>query len=311
MIDNCLALLLVRAPEAPSVLETTVMKKGAATIVHLLSFVRERRGDLDIVEDALPLLDLPISIRTDRRPKHVELVPHRARHPARRPRHAGVPMITMRSDWWNADSYYPWIDPLVEAAFGAEIDLHWDLYLQTHAHRLQHEPGCEAYPSPPSHAPFWAILAKQVPSPPEVILETGTGIGYSTVLIAEAFPRSRLFTVERDALHRRIAEQTFADAGVADQITIVPSMDEAPIERSDLVFVDGPVVDPARLRNGCVFIDDAVKRTFRNAAIAALQPLRDPTDDTDDSLRLARQRYRHASADLLREARHSGRGPSR
>ena len=48
-------------------------------------------------------------------------------------------------------------------------------------------------------------------------------------------------------------------------------------------------MDPARLRNGCVFIDDAVKRTFRNAAIAALQPLRDPTDDTDDSLRLARQ----------------------
>ena len=51
-------------------------KKGAATIVHLLSFVRERRGDLDIVEDALPLVDLPISIRTDRPPKHVELAPH-------------------------------------------------------------------------------------------------------------------------------------------------------------------------------------------------------------------------------------------
>ena len=143
-------------------------------------------------------------------------------------------MITMRSDWWNADSYYPWIDPLVEAAFGAEIDLHWDLYLQTHAHRLQHGPGCEAYPSPPSRAPLWAILAGQMPSPPEIILETGTGIGYSTVLIAEAFPRSRLFTVERDAPHRRIAEQTFVDAGVADRITIVPSMEEAPIERSDL-----------------------------------------------------------------------------
>ena len=80
LIGNCLALLLprplVRAPEAPSVLETTVMKKGAATIVHLLSFVRERRGDLDIVEDALPLLDLPISIRMDRPPKRVELAPH-------------------------------------------------------------------------------------------------------------------------------------------------------------------------------------------------------------------------------------------
>ena len=41
-----------------------------------------------------------------------------------------MPMITMYSDWWNADFYYPWIDPLVQAAFGAEIDLHGDLYLQ-------------------------------------------------------------------------------------------------------------------------------------------------------------------------------------
>ena len=105
-------------------------------------------------------------------------------------------MITMRSDWWNADSYYPWIDPLVEAAFGAEIDLHWDLYLQTHAHRLQHGPGCEAYPSPPSRAPLWTILAGQMPSPPNVILETGTGIGYSTVLIADGVPALT-------AVHRR------------------------------------------------------------------------------------------------------------
>ena len=79
-------------------------------------------------------------------------------------------------------------------------------------------------------------------------------------------------------------------------------MEEAPIERSDLVFVDGPVVEPVRLRKDCLFIDDAVKRTFRNAAIAALQPLRDPTDDTDDSLRLARQRYRDAAAELLSAA---------
>ena len=211
-------------------------------------------------------------------------------------------MITMRSDWWNADSYLPWIDPLVEAAFGAEIDLHWDLYLRTHAHRMQHGPGCEAYPSPPSRAPLWAILAEQMPNPPEVILETGTGIGYATVLIAEAFPNSRLFTVERDAQHRRIAEQTFADAGVADRITIVPSMKDAPFDRSDVVFVDGPVVDPSRLRADCLLIDDAVKRTFRGAAIAALEPLRDPTDDPGASLRIARQRYRDATAELMSSA---------
>ena len=211
-------------------------------------------------------------------------------------------MITMRSDWWNADSYLPWIDPLVEAAFGAQIDLHWDLYLRTHAHRMQHGPECEVYPSPPSRAPLWAVLAEQMPTPPEVIVETGTGIGYATVLIAEAFPRARVFTVEHDARNRRIAERTFADVGVADRVTIVPSMEEAPFEGSDLIFVDGPVVDPARLRKDCLLIDDAVKRTFRCAAIEALQPLREPAGDPDAALQLARQRYRDAVTVLLSAA---------
>ena len=80
LIGNCLGLLLprplIRAPGAPSVLETTMVRKGAATIVHLLSFARERRGDLDIVEDALPLVDQSISIRTDRPPMRVGLAPH-------------------------------------------------------------------------------------------------------------------------------------------------------------------------------------------------------------------------------------------
>lgn len=208
-------------------------------------------------------------------------------------------MITMRADWWNADSYYPWLDPLVQAAFGTAIDLHWDLYLQTHAHRLQHGPECEAYPSPPSRAPLWAVLAEQMPSRPEAILETGTGIGYSTVLIAEAFPHARLFTVERDADHRRIAECTFRDAGAADRITIVPSMADAPVERCALVFVDGPVVDPTRLRPGCLCIDDALKRTFRAAAIAALAPLRQPSGDPTVTLERVRGDYRTAVADLI------------
>ena len=61
-------------------------------------------------------------------------------------------------------------------------------------------------------------------------------------------------------------------------------------------------MDPARLRKDCLFIDDAVKRTFRSAAIAALQPLRDPIDGTEESLLLARQRYRDAAAELLSAA---------
>ena len=80
LIGNCLALLLprplVQAPGAPSLLEATVLRKGAATIVHILSFVRERRGELEIIEDAMPLVDQPISIRTDRPPRCVEIAPH-------------------------------------------------------------------------------------------------------------------------------------------------------------------------------------------------------------------------------------------
>ena len=80
-------------------------------------------------------------------------------------------------------------------------------------------------------------------------------------------------------------------------------MEEAPFDRSDLVFVDGPVVDPARLRADCLLIDDAVKRTFRTAAIAALQPLRAPSSDPAAALKHARRRYRDAVAQLLRAAR--------
>ena len=103
-----------------------------------------------------------------------------------------------------------------------------------------------------------------------------------------------------------LISQLPSEAGVTNRITIVPSMEEAPIERSDVVFVDGPVVDPARLRKDCLFIDDAVKRTFRTAAIAALQPLRDPTGDPAAALQRARDRYRGAVTGLLRAAQDRG-----
>ena len=65
----CCCRALIRATDAPSVLQTTVIRNNAATILHLLSLARERRDDLHIVEDALPLVDQPISIRTDRPPR--------------------------------------------------------------------------------------------------------------------------------------------------------------------------------------------------------------------------------------------------
>jgi hypothetical protein len=79
LLGNCIDLLLptplVRV-QGPSFLETTVMRKGASTIVHLLSFCPERRAlGMDVVEDAVPLVDVPVEVTIDRAPRTVTLEP--------------------------------------------------------------------------------------------------------------------------------------------------------------------------------------------------------------------------------------------
>ncbi len=60
----------------PSLLETTVVKKDQNLVVHLLSFCPERRADgMDIVEDAIPLVNMPIAVRVHRKPSRVYLAP--------------------------------------------------------------------------------------------------------------------------------------------------------------------------------------------------------------------------------------------
>ena len=80
LLGNCIDLLLPEPlirDQAPSKLETTVVRKGKRVIVHLLSFNPERRADnLDVVEEALPLVDAPISVKTGFEPRSVTLQPH-------------------------------------------------------------------------------------------------------------------------------------------------------------------------------------------------------------------------------------------
>lgn len=60
----------------PTGLETTVMKQGRRTIVHLLFYCPERRtGKLDIVEDVIPLQDVTVSLRLGKKPRSVRLAP--------------------------------------------------------------------------------------------------------------------------------------------------------------------------------------------------------------------------------------------
>jgi hypothetical protein len=60
----------------PTKLETTVVRREADTMVHLMSFSPERRAEgLDIVEDAISLVDVPVSVKVERHPRRVFLAP--------------------------------------------------------------------------------------------------------------------------------------------------------------------------------------------------------------------------------------------
>ena len=60
----------------PSTAIVTVRQQGEDLIVHLLHYVHQRRGrTLDVIEDVLPLYDVQVSVRADRQPSAVRLVP--------------------------------------------------------------------------------------------------------------------------------------------------------------------------------------------------------------------------------------------
>jgi hypothetical protein len=84
IFGNCLDRLLPKPllrVEGPVHLETTVMGRGsgktAQTIVHLISFIPSRTAleGLDLVNDPIPLVDMPIAVRADAAPKSVTLQP--------------------------------------------------------------------------------------------------------------------------------------------------------------------------------------------------------------------------------------------
>jgi hypothetical protein len=79
LVRNILDLLLpepLLRVDAPTSTETSVMQQGARTIVHLLQYCPERRGEgLDLVEDIVPLYDVPMSLRIKKAPKRVYMAP--------------------------------------------------------------------------------------------------------------------------------------------------------------------------------------------------------------------------------------------
>lgn len=147
----------------------------------------------------------------------------------------------------NEEVYAAWHRPLLEDIFGHEMDLRFDLYDQTHAHRREHNGGdgegpCTAWPSPPYRAPIWRIVADIVGT--KRFLEVGTALGYCAALMADAGgPDCRVDTIEADPSHADIAEAELSKCGLGDRVRVLRG-DQADVLASldgpyDIVFLDG------------------------------------------------------------------------
>jgi hypothetical protein len=83
ILDRVLPEPLLRV-NAPTGLEATVMKQSKRTIVHLLYYTPERRArNLELIEDIVPLRDVPVSLKLAKRPRQVLRVPAGTESPFR------------------------------------------------------------------------------------------------------------------------------------------------------------------------------------------------------------------------------------
>ncbi len=81
LVRNCLRRLLpepLLKADLPSTAEATVTEQPGRRMVHVLNYPATRRApDLDIVEEAAPLLSVKIALRMEKKPARVYLAPQR------------------------------------------------------------------------------------------------------------------------------------------------------------------------------------------------------------------------------------------
>ena len=81
-------------------------------------------------------------------------------------------------------------------------------------------------------------------SKPKKILEIGTNIGFSGIVMLTAAPDAMLYTVEMDEETANIARGNFESAGVGDRVQILRGKAEEILpfikDGYDLIFLDGP-----------------------------------------------------------------------
>lgn len=79
---------------------------------------------------------------------------------------------------------------------------------------------------------------------PKAVLEIGTAIGYSSILMAQSLPEdAKITTIERDESIAQIARENIVHFGLQDRIDVLSADAEVLLEaldgRYDMVFMDG------------------------------------------------------------------------
>jgi predicted O-methyltransferase YrrM len=113
---------------------------------------------------------------------------------------------------------------------------------------------------------------------PKRILEIGTAIGYSGLMMLTACPESYLVTVEIDARSAEVARQTFKSAGLTERVQLIEGDINEVIKYIgggfDFILLDGPKGHYEQLRSylvnlladgGILFADNVLFKGYVNS----------------------------------------------
>ncbi len=112
-----------------------------------------------------------------------------------------------------------------------------ELYNKAAEHIVTHR--CSAHPYKYADR-LYALIREFVP---EKILEIGTGIGFSAIVMAKANPYAHITTIEKDNAHTTSAQVWFETEQVHGQITQLEAVAEQALQTLpgpfDFIFFDG------------------------------------------------------------------------
>jgi len=114
-----------------------------------------------------------------------------------------------------------------------------NIFVSSLKHRAEHE--CGGYPY--EHADVLAVLVNALNA--QRILELGTGLGYTSSVMASSSATSHIDTIDQDSSHMEMAQGNWDELDLSSQITPRLGKAEAILPELsgpyDLIFFDGHV----------------------------------------------------------------------